>query len=126
MVPSPIFAGRRPVFAKKGWAVEVDDVTSLAKNEGGRHRQARAHHVADHYAKAVPARFVGDQQSFGEASTLVELDVDDVEAAKQARHVVEAERALVGCDRDRAAVAVEIGLMSPRPVAARGARRDAG
>src|SRR4051812_41793508 len=76
-----IFAGRAAVLAEERGAVEVDDVAMLPDDEGRRHREAGADHVADHHPEAVAARFLGNQQRLGEPAALVELDVDHVEAA---------------------------------------------
>src|SRR3546814_14752100 len=39
---------RFAVTREEGRAVEIDDVAKLADQEGGRHRQAGSHHIADH------------------------------------------------------------------------------
>ena len=49
--------------------------------KAGAMARLRADHVADHHAQSEASRLVGDQQRLGEAAALVELDVDDVEAA---------------------------------------------
>ena len=99
---------------EEGRAVEVDDVAQLAEDEGRRHGEAGADHVADHHAEPEPARLRGHQQRLGEAAALVELDVDDVEAADQPGTSASAEHAFVGGDRDRACEAVEIGFAPAR------------
>ncbi len=59
-------------------------------------------------------RFARDHQGLGQAAALIELDVDDVEPANELRHVVETQGAFVGRDRDRAAIAIEVGLATAR------------
>ncbi len=51
---------------------------------------------------------------FGETAALVELDVDDVEAADQRFDVRQRLDTFVGSDRDRAAESVEVGLAPAR------------
>src|SRR5262249_27581536 len=103
---------RCSVLSEERRPVEVDDVTMLADDECGRHGEAGPHHVADHYAEAEAPCLLGDQQRFGEAAALVELDVEDIEAADQTLDIIEAERAFVGGDGDRAAIAFQIRLVS--------------
>src|SRR4051794_14622340 len=105
-----IFARGRAVLAQERGAVEVDDVAMLPDDEGRSHCEAGADHIADHDAKAVAARFLGNQQRLGETAALVELDVDHVEAANETGHVVETERAFIGSDRNRRTVAFEVGF----------------
>src|SRR4051794_24816551 len=69
-----IFDAGLAVLAKKGRTVEVDDVALLADDERRCHREAGADHVADHHAETVAARFLSDQQRFGQPAALVELD----------------------------------------------------
>src|SRR5512146_1087779 len=105
-----IFAGGFAVFGKEGRSVEVDHVAMLADDECGGHGEARPDHVADHDAEALAFCLVGNEERLGEASALVELDVDDVEAANKSGNVVETKGAFVRGDRDWTAVALEIGF----------------
>src|SRR4029078_11868974 len=79
----------RPILRKEGCAIEVEDVATLAKDERGSHRKAGSDHVADHDAKAEAARLLCHQQAFGKSAALIELDVDDVEAAYRGRQIVQ-------------------------------------
>ncbi len=60
------------------------------------------------------ARLGGHRKALGEAAALVELDVDDVEAANERLDVGEAQDAFVGGDRDRAAESVELRFAPAR------------
>ncbi len=60
--------------------------------------------------KAEPARLGGHQQPFGKAAALVELDIDDIEAADRAGHIVQCQQAFVTGDRHGRLIAIEIGF----------------
>src|SRR5688500_15340191 len=79
--PLAICDRRRSVLDQECGAVQINDLALLREYESRRSRKARADHRTRHDAQTQPPRLGRDQQAFGQPSALVELDVDDVEAA---------------------------------------------
>src|SRR5262249_15053511 len=88
------------VLAQEGRSIQIDDLAELTQHERWRHGETRAHHVADHHSESQAVRLPCHRQSFGEAATLVELDIDDVESSDESRHVREPESALIRHERN--------------------------
>ena len=91
--PAAIFDAGHAIAREEGRAVEVDDVAELANEEGRRHRQAGAHHVADHHIEPERFRLPRDREPFGQPAAFIELDIDDVEASDERGGVGERRRA---------------------------------
>ena len=87
---------------------------TCARRKAGRGRQAGADHRPDHHAEAKPARLGRHRQPLGQAAALVELDVDDVEAARRPGKSASDKQAFVAGDRDRGEQPVELGLAPAR------------
>src|SRR6516162_1933193 len=92
---------RNAVVLEKSRSIQVHDIAQLSHDEGWRHGETRAHHVAHHHTEAEAARLADHGQAFGETAALIELDIDPVEPVGEARQIGEAEDTLIGDQRDR-------------------------
>src|SRR3546814_2964988 len=95
------------------WSSDVCS-SDLSEDEGRRHRQAGAHHVADHDTQPKLAGTGGDRQSLRQAATFVELDIDSVEPADERVQLGERHAAFVGGERQRAVDSLKLRLASAR------------
>src|SRR3546814_533711 len=122
--PAAIFDAGHAVAREEGRTVEVDDVAELANEEGRRHREAGAHHVADHYVEPERLCLPRDREPFGQPAAFIELDIDDVEASDERGGVDARQRAFIVDDGQRPFESVEIGLAPGHPPPFRTARRE--
>src|SRR3546814_1050073 len=79
---------RFAVACEEGRAVEVDDVAKLADKIGRRHRQAGAHHVADHYVEPQLPRLARDRQSLGQAAARSEEHTSELQSLMRISYAV--------------------------------------
>src|SRR3546814_7760841 len=70
------------------------------------------HHIADHDVEPQLAGLARDRQPLGQPAALVELDVDDIEAADKRGRVGERQCAFVGDEGQGPLQSVEVGLRS--------------
>src|SRR6185312_13002504 len=101
---------RRPVLLQKQRAIEINEVAPLRDQTAWRHGEGCAFHAADHGLHAEPADLRRHGQRFGKATTLVELDVYDLEQSNGLREVAEPLYALVRPQWDRRAEVGELML----------------
>src|SRR3546814_7286993 len=72
------------------------------------------HHIADHDVEPQLAGLARDRQPLGQPAALVELDVDDIEAADKRGRVGERQCAFVGDEGQGPLQSVEVGLCPAR------------
>ena len=68
--------GELTVAPLQQWSIKISPLCRLRDQESGRHAQRSSAHISYHHVQTELARLAYHGQSFGQAATLVEFDVD--------------------------------------------------
>ena len=88
-------------------AIEIDVATSLRDEKCRCHGERAAAHVSDHELQTVPRCLVAQGERLGQATALVELDVDVLVATDERRERAAIAAGLIGGEWQRGMESIE-------------------